>query len=342
MFLEKYKVFKNTICEDDKKLYEENSINDFKIFQTYKDYEQPNKDNFITNKFFNEYMLELDKTIEKYKFINSYLEDYESKLIEKSSILDKQINSFSKNSENYSNSFLHLLNSDIDCNNIINTKPMYLKNIEIIDNKSVKNKNNNDNLSCDIRIINSNSFFIYFEELTIVKDIIIDFYNYVEFNIYGVLEDDSLEILFENINNEIPCFVNQIETKYKAIYINSNFNIKNIIKTIIVKKDVKNSNNVYGYLAYKINNLNKFDSIFIESNSETSFYFFYEKDFQKMIKETNENFEKSIPNNFNDINKLDKNTLIQADIFKENFYIVEFFNKDIQFSIIPFIYGKER
>lgn len=341
MFLKKYKIFKEDI-DNNTILFEEEVLNNLALYQTQENYEQSERKNFITKEFYNQYLKELNKTIDKYKFVLSFLKDYEKSLIEKSDFLDNQINNFSENSKNYSNSFLHLLNSNIDCNNIVDTKPKYIKNIEIKDNKSIKNNNNDENLKCDIRFINQNSFFIYFENTLEVKDIIIDFYNYTEFNIYGVLEDDTLEILFKDVNNNIPCFVNHNKIKYKGLYINSNYNIKNILKTVIVKKNNENIKNVYGYISFKIDEIKKFDKIFIESNSNTTFYYFYEKDFQKMIKETNENFENAISNNFNSINQIEKNKLISTENFKENIYVVEFFDKNIQFSIIPYIYGKEQ
>ncbi|MGL5716653.1 hypothetical protein [Cetobacterium sp.] len=340
MFLKKYNIFKKNI-DSNNLLFEEYAIDNLKLFQTYEDYELSEKDNFITMDFYNSYLKELDKLISKYRFTLSFLENYEKVLLEKSNFLDNQINNFANNSSNYSNSFLHLLNSQIDCNNIIDTKPKYIKNIEINDNKSIKKNNNDENLNCDIRFVNQNSIFVYFENEFDIKDIIVDFYNYAEFNIYGVLKDDSLEILFKNVNNDIPCFVNHNNKKYKGLYINSNFDIKNTLKTIIVKKNSENIKNVYGYIAFKINDIFKFSDFFIESNSNTKFYYFYEKDFQKMLKETNENFENAIPGNFNSINALEKNKLFSSSKFKESIYIVEFFDKDIQFSNIPYIYGKE-
>lgn len=340
MFLKKYNIFKKCIDNNDF-LFEENVLDNLKLFQVHEDYELSESENFITVEFYNNYLKELDKTIAKYRFIFSFLENYEKVLLEKSDFLDNQINDFALNSTNYSNSFLHLLNSDIDCNNILETKPKYIKNITINDNKSIKKNNNDENLHCDIRFVNKNSMFLYFQEETEIKDIILDFYNYTVFNIYGVLKDDSLEILFKNVNNDIPCFVNYNKKKYKGLYINSNFDIKQTVKTIIVKKDSENIKNVYGCIAFKIDGLYRFSDLFIESNSNTNFYYFYEKEFQKMIKDTNEDFEKAVPGNFNNINLLEKNKLFSTDKFSEDIYIVEFFDKNIQFSNIPFIYGKE-
>lgn len=337
MFLEQYKhSFKSN------NIYENTSIGDNELFglADYYTKEYLNNTYQINIKLLNDFLKTLEDIDNKFKFIDSYLENY-LKLLETESInLDKEYNKINNSLSTKGQSFLNMFELNDNYNYVFDDNIIYYKNI--LDNGSSYIKDDYGLIQIDYRIenINNNSFFIHLGNLECIEDIFIEFYNEINFSIFGSKEDNTLELIFNNIDSKSnKLFKIQNDIKYNKFYIISNKEITNYIKNIkVYKKSDTSTLNKYGYIVRKLTNLNKFTDIIFVNDSNTSLYLYDKETYLKVINDIGNDIKSEFINN----NYLVKKNINVSNTFGfKELYLLEFFNINNNISLQTKIYGKE-
>lgn len=337
MFLEQYKhSFKSN------NIYENTSIGDNELFglADYYTKEYLNNTYQINIKLLNDFLKTLEDIDNKFKFIDSYLENY-LKLLETESInLDKEYNKINNSLSTKGQSFLNMFELNDNYNYVFDDNIIYYKNI--LDNGSSYIKDDYGLIQIDYRIenINNNSFFIHLGNLECIEDIFIEFYNEINFSIFGSKEDNTLELIFNNIDsNSNKLFKIQNDVKYNKFYIISNKEITNYIKNIkVYKKSDASVLNKYGYIVRKLTNLNKFTDLIFVNDSNTSLYLYDKETYSKVINDIGNDIKSEFINN----NYLVKKNINVSNTFGfEELYLLEFFDINNNISLQTKIYGKE-
>lgn len=337
MFLEQYKhSFKSN------NIYENTSIGDNELFglADYYTKEYLNNTYQINIKLLNDFLKTLEDIDNKFKFIDSYLENY-LKLLETESInLDKEYNKINNSLSTKGQSFLNMFELNDNYNYVFDDNIIYYKNI--LDNGSSYIKDDYGLIQIDYRIenINNNSFFIHLGNLECIEDIFIEFYNEINFSIFGSKEDNTLELIFNNIESKSnKLFKIQNDVKYNKFYIISNKEITNYIKNIkVYKKSDASVLNKYGYIVRKLTNLNKFTDIIFVNDSNTSLYLYDKETYLKVINDIGNDIKSEFINN-NYI--VPKNLNISNTFYYDEIYLLEFFDINNNISLHTKIYGKE-
>lgn len=337
MFLEQYKhSFKSN------NIYENTSIGDNELFglADYYTKEYLNNTYQINIKLLNDFLKTLEDIDNKFKFIDSYLENY-LKLLETESInLDKEYNKINNSLSTKGQSFLNMFELNDNYNYVFDDNIIYYKNI--LDNGSSYIKDDYSLIQIDYRIenINNNSFFIHLGNLECIEDIFIEFYNEINFSIFGSKEDNTLELIFNNIESKSnKLFKIQNDVKYNKFYIISNKEITNYIKNIkVYKKSDASVLNKYGYIVRKLTNLNKFTDIIFVNDSNTSLYLYDKETYSKVINDIGNDIKSEFINN----NYLVKKNINVSNTFGfKELYLLEFFDINNNISLHTKIYGKE-
>lgn len=337
MFLEQYKhSFKSN------NIYENTSIGDNELFglADYYTKEYLNNTYQINIKLLNDFLKTLEDIDNKFKFIDSYLENY-LKLLETESInLDKEYNKINNSLSTKGQSFLNMFELNDNYNYVFDDNIIYYKNI--LDNGSSYIKDDYSLIQIDYRIenINNNSFFIHLGNLEYIEDIFIEFYNEINFSIFGSKEDNTLELIFNNIESKSnKLFKIQNDVKYNKFYIISNKEITNYIKNIkVYKKSDASVLNKYGYIVRKLTNLNKFTDIIFVNDSNTSLYLYDKETYSKVINDIGNDIKSEFINN----NYLVKKNINVSNTFGfKELYLLEFFDINNNISLHTKIYGKE-
>jgi hypothetical protein len=337
MFLEQYKhSFKSN------NIYENTSIGDNELFglADYYTKEYLNNTYQINIKLLNDFLKTLEDIDNKFKFIDSYLENY-LKLLETESInLDKEYNKINNSLSTKGQSFLNMFELNNNYNYVFDDNIIYYKNI--LDNGSSYIKDDYSLIQIDYRIenINNNSFFIHLGNLECIEDIFIEFYNEINFSIFGSKEDNTLELIFNNIDSKSnKLFKIQNDVKYNKFYIISNKEITNYIKNIkVYKKSDASVLNKYGYIVRKLTNLNKFTDLIFVNDSNTSLYLYDKETYSKVINDIGNDIKSEFINN----NYLVKKNINVSNTFGfEELYLLEFFDINNNISLQTKIYGKE-
>lgn len=337
MFLEQYKhSFKSN------NIYENTSIGDNELFglADYYTKEYLNNTYQINIKLLNDFLKTLEDIDNKFKFIDSYLENY-LKLLETESInLDKEYNKINNSLSTKGQSFLNMFELNDNYNYVFDDNIIYYKNI--LDNGSSYIKDDYSLIQIDYRIenINNNSFFIHLGNLECIEDIFIEFYNEINFSIFGSKEDNTLELIFNNIESKSnKLFKIQNDVKYNKFYIISNKEITNYIKNIkVYKKSDVSVLNKYGYIVRKLTNLNKFTDLIFVNDSNTSLYLYDKETYSKVINDIGNDIKSEFINN----NYLVKKNINVSNTFGfEELYLLEFFDINNNISLQTKIYGKE-
>jgi hypothetical protein len=337
MFLEQYKhSFKSN------NIYENTSIGDNELFglADYYTKEYLNNTYQINIKLLNDFLKTLEDIDNKFKFIDSYLENY-LKLLETESInLDKEYNKINNSLSTKGQSFLNMFELNDNYNYVFDDNIIYYKNI--LDNGSSYIKDDYSLIQIDYRIenINNNSFFIHLGNLECIEDIFIEFYNEINFSIFGSKEDNTLELIFNNIESKSnKLFKIQNDVKYNKFYIISNKEITNYIKNIkVYKKSDASVLNKYGYIVRKLTNLNKFTDLIFVNDSNTSLYLYDKETYSKVINDIGNDIKSEFINN----NYLVKKNINVSNTFGfEELYLLEFFDINNNISLQTKIYGKE-
>lgn len=337
MFLEQYKhSFKSN------NIYENTSIGDNELFglADYYTKEYLNNTYQINIKLLNDFLKILEDIDNKFKFIDSYLENY-LKLLETESInLDKEYNKINNSLSTKGQSFLNMFELNDNYNYVFDDNIIYYKNI--LDNGSSYIKDDYSLIQIDYRIenINNNSFFIHLGNLECIEDIFIEFYNEINFSIFGSKEDNTLELIFNNIESKSnKLFKIQNDVKYNKFYIISNKEITNYIKNIkVYKKSDASVLNKYGYIVRKLTNLNKFTDLIFVNDSNTSLYLYDKETYSKVINDIGNDIKSEFINN----NYLVKKNINVSNTFGfEELYLLEFFDINNNISLQTKIYGKE-
>ena len=337
MFLEQYKhSFKSN------NIYENTSIGDNELFglADYYTKEYLNNTYQLNIKLLNDFLKTLEDIDNKFKFIDSYLENY-LKLLETESInLDKEYNKINNSLSTKGQSFLNMFELNDNYNYVFDDNIIYYKNI--LDNGSSYIKDDYGLIQIDYRIenINNNSFFIHLGNLECIEDIFIEFYNEINFSIFGSKEDNTLELIFNNIDSKSnKLFKIQNDVKYNKFYIISNKEITNYIKNIkVYKKSDASVLNKYGYIVRKLTNLNKFTDLIFVNDSNTSLYLYDKETYSKVINDIGNDIKSEFINN----NYLVKKNINVSNTFDfEELYLLEFFDINNNISLQTKIYGKE-
>lgn len=337
MFLEQYKhSFKSN------NIYENTSIGNNELFGLTDYYTQEYLNNTyqINIKLLNDFLKTLEDIDNKFKFIDSYLENY-LKLLETESInLDKEYNKINNSLSTKGQSFLNMFELNDNYNYVFDDNIIYYKNI--LDNGSSYIKDDYSLIQIDYRIenINNNSFFIHLGNLECIEDIFIEFYNEINFSIFGSKEDNTLELIFNNIDSKSnKLFKIQNDVKYNKFYIISNKEITNYIKNIkVYKKSDASVLNKYGYIVRKLTNLNKFTDLIFVNDSNTSLYLYDKETYSKVINDIGNDIKSEFINN----NYLVKKNINVSNTFGfEELYLLEFFDINNNISLQTKIYGKE-
>lgn len=335
MFLEQYKHSFNK-----ENIFENNSINDNPLFGLKQFYsnEYLKSTYNIPVKLINDFTSELEDTLNKYLFINSYLESYIKQLNEESIKLDKEFNEINSNISVKGQSFLSMFNLNDNYNYVFDENIVYSKNVLDNDNSYIKNDETLTEIPYYIEYINDFSFFITFENMHNIKDIFLDFYQSISYSIFGANENNILEIIYDKVNSEQNLFSIKDKKKYKKLYIVSNSPITKFIKKIKIYEYSKNNEVKYGYIIRKLNSLNKFSDLIFINDSGTNFYLYDEQQYKKVINDIGKNGKSNfISENY----KVVKNKNIKNNFKDNEMYLLEFFNINDNISFKTKIYGKE-
>lgn len=337
MFLEQYK---HAFLSDD--IYEKNSIGNNPLFGL---------NDFFTNNYLNsqysfpvslinEFQENIEEVLNKYKFINSFLDSYIKQLNLESIRLDKEFNEINNNISIKGQSFLDMFQLKDKYNYIFEENIIYSRNILDNDDSYIKSDKTLTEIPYYLDYINENSFFIIFEEEYLIKDIYLEFYNNVEYSIFGSKEDNTLELIYDKATENDKLFQINSENKYKKIFVLSKNEIVKYIKKIKIYNYKENNDIKYGYIIRKLSNLNKFSDFSIVNDSGTNFYLYNDKVYNQLVQDIGSSYEKSklINNNY----LIEKNINIKNTFDNNELYLLEFFDYKDNISLKTKIYGKEK
>lgn len=339
--IEKYKQFKS-ILRNPNDYFERYSIGKNPLFGNssffLNDYLDNNYELSISD--LNEFKIELEEVLLKYKYILGFLTNREKELIEYNKMLDEEyfeLNNYSTKGQN----FLRMFKMPEHYNNVIDLKVVYQKNITKLNDTFIKTKDSLEPLKFYLDYIGTNSFYIVFDDLYEIRDIFIDFYNTITFSLFGVKEDDTMENIYSNVSSNEKLFINTNETKYKKIFVTGISDLNNLLKDIKVfsysETDIIEKN---GFLVYFIEDLKNIKEIIIVSDDETELYGFDKKTYENMINLLTSNESLCIEKYFNNQYKLERNVNIETK--EESMFILEFFRKNKNKSNELKIFAKEK
>lgn len=340
--LEKYKQFK-TALKNPNDYFEQYSINDNPLFGNKAFFSNEYLDNEykIDISVFNDFKHELEEVLLKYKYILGYLTSVEESLKEQNKLLDEEFFDLNKYSTK-GQSFLKMFSIPEYYNNVMNFKIVYQKNITKLTDTFIKTKDSLEPLKFYLEYIDNNSFFISFDKLYDIRDIFLDFYNEITYSIFGVKEDDSMEIIYSNVSSSDKLFINTGKIKYKKLFITGINELNNLIREIkIFSYSETNIPEKNGYLVYLLENLQNIKDFIIVSDTSTEIYGFDKKTYPKMIELLTSNEQLCIEKYFNNQYKLEKNVNIENKL-TDSFYILEFFKKTQNKSNEFKIFAKEK
>lgn len=341
-YVNNYKTFKK-VFNSDNNYFESNSIDDNNLFGIKDFYSEDylNNNYQIKVSTINKCISELEEILLKYKYVLGCLEDIEKNLIAQNQNLDQEFFKLSKISTK-GQSFLKMFKLPEHYNHVLDTKIVYQKNISIINDKFVKTKDSLSNINFYLEYIQDNSFFVIFDKSYIIRDIFIDFYSEKTFSIFGVKEDGTMEIIKENVNSNYKFIVNTNGNKYIKLFVTGISDINKFLKDIRVFSYIEtNIANQNGFVAYFLNDLNKFTEFIIVSDDETSVYLFDEFTYNNLLNLLATNEPLCLNKYFNNEFLVPKNIKIK-NTFKNKMYLVEFFNKNqVQGNEIK-IFAKEK
>lgn len=325
--IKKYKEFKKIFNHSDD-FYEKYSIDDNDLFGNTSFY----SDEFLENNYklpistINKFKQELQETYLKYKYIYGFLEKKEKELKEQNVQLDKEfleLNEYSTKGQ----SFLKMFDMPDYYNNVIDYKIIYQKNITKVNDVFVKTKDSLEPLSFYLEYVGENSFFITFDNLYIIRDIFLDFYDNVTYSIFGVKKDDTMENLFSNVDSTNKFFTNTNETKFKKLFITGIKDINQLLRNIkIFSYTDINLSEKNGFLVYNLQKLENIKEFIIVSDDETELFLFDRNTYLNVINMLSTNEKLCIESFFTTQYKVQKNVNIKNTQHNELF-IVEYFKK---------------
>ena len=338
MFLEQYQ---NTFNPDKGDVFEKNSILDEPLFglNEYYSPEYLASDYMVKVKHIGECQNELENTLQKFKFISSYLIQYKNALITESVKLDEEFIKISNSISTKGQAFLDMFVLTNDYNYIFDEKIVYAKNVVTTGTDFIKSSNKSKALDYYIEYVNEHSFFIILGDMHQISDIVLELYNDYKISIFGGLQNDTLENIVADTPSSQKLFINKNKAMYKKLFVISDKSITKYIKNIKVFASSDNKKDDVGFIVRELNNLSKLSNFIIASDSNTKFYLYDEETYEKLRVDltlgqqnryVNENYmveaNKDIQNTFN----LDK------------MFLLEVLDYGVNMSYAPKLFGKEK
>lgn len=339
IFLEAYKKYKNNFNEDN--LFEDTSIGKSPLFGAdellKEDYNNVIDIDTIIN--FNN---EIEKTIQKLYFIKGFLTHYKEALIEKSILIDEEIQKINNSTSYKGSSFLQLKDRMLDYNYIFDVDLVHSKNIQIIGENIYKIEENSIPIPGYFSYPENDKIIFNFKEARKVNEIILETHKEISLSIYGETKDGNTIPIFLNISTNQKLFINTIKEEFTKLIFLSNGNLKSYLKSIF--SYYKEFSTVFtkknGYIFTKSKNKN-IKNIILLSDDESDIYLLTKDEFELSIKEIHDNEKYVLDRFLTEKNKITKNTPILFENIKSEFYFVEKINKDTD-RISEFkLYGKE-
>lgn len=224
-------------------------------------------------------------------------------------------------------------------NNVIDYQIIYNQNLKLINDSVIKSEENLNEIPFNIRE-EKGSIFIYFnDDLHNIQNIFLEFFNDFSISIFGIKSDDTMSNIVSNIDNNKKLYINTSKEKFKGIFITSIGDITGYLKDCKIYDYKKSSLRKNGVLIYRFNLKNNIKKVFYHSNSSTKIYLLTKEEYQEFLKlVTKDILQWNKILNIN--NMLEKNKEYIKD--RSEYFIVEIFEKDINFSDKLNIFGSDK
>lgn len=332
-------IYKNFIEQFDKNIYENESIDNEELFglKMFLQKEYFNNNLKINKKIFEQIREELKKVLFKYNFIlNNYI-SLNNKLKKEIELLENEYFELNKTSI-LGEQFFSMNSLKEFYNNVIRYQIVYNQNLKILDNSIIKSNEELTEIPFNIRE-EKGSIFIYFNDSQHnIQNIFLEFFNEFDISIFGIKYDDSMVNIVSNINNSQKLYINTLKEDFKGIFITGFKNINGYLKDCKIFDYKKNNTVKNGVIVYRIKPEN-IKKIFYFSNSETELYKLNSKEYNEFLKLVNKEITQ-LNKILNIKNKITKNKEYIYE--KEELFIVEVFNKNVNYSDKLAIFGSDK
>ena len=332
-------IYNDFVKQFNNKIYENESIENEELFglKTFLSKEYFDNNLKIDKKVFEQIREELKKILFKYDFIlNNYI-SLNEKLKKEIELLEKEYFELNKTSLLGEN-FFSMNSLESFYNYVLDYQIVYNQNLKILENSIIKNDETLKEITFNIRE-EKGSIFVYFnEEEQNIQNIFLDFFNDFKISIFGIKSDNTMINIVSNIDNNQKLYINTLKENFKGIFVTGFKDITGYLKDCKIYNYKKDNLNKNGVIIYRLKP-KKLKKIFYFSNSKTKLYKLNKQEYQDFLKIINKDILQ-----WNKVltikNKIEKNK--EYDYIEEEKFIIEIFEKDINYSDKLAIFGSDK
>lgn len=349
MFIESYNNFLKNISKIMHKkqndMFEKNSIGDNPLF-ALKDYEKPeyySATNYLTIDFLKESLSEIKNINSKLFFIKGFCTEYQLYLQNIIKKLDKEYLEMQNSISFKGSSFINMIENYPEYNNVVEETIQYKKNISISDTSIYKEDNISTKIDFIIKNYNKKTILLIFDKPQRITETIIEFNRDIIYSLYGMDEDGTTTLLFEDIDaTNYTTLTYSDDKKYSQIMLVSDLEIATLLKNAIVyAAEQKVENKYYNSFIVRTYDLISFTEFIFASDSKTTLHKIDESELYDFVTLVNNDETQAISKYCGKSNIIMKNTAIRPEGELNNIYLIEYIGKEIYNGDRVKLYAKE-